>query len=180
MNAGQDSADDLQAFLNAFQMTFPILLDASPTYGLYRQSGGTSPYPLDYVIDQQGRVAYFSTEYDPEAMIAVINGLLGLTSGQQDVPSAPLIQIQAVPNPFNPQTVISFVLPGAQPVSLDILDARGHLVRTILSSELRNEGPNRVDWNGRDNQGRELPSGLYMAQIRTLNQTASIKLTLVR
>jgi len=179
LTAGQDSTLDLQAFLDAFQMTFPILLNAGNTYGAYHQSGGTSPYPLDYVIDQEGRVAYFSTEYDPEAMIAVIDGLLGHTSSQPDIPRSRL-QIQAAPNPFNPQTEILFVLNREQPVSLDILDARGSRIRTLLSSELRNEGQNRVSWNGRDNHGRELSSGLYLARIRTLEQTAVTKLTLVR
>lgn len=161
-------------------MTFPILLNAGSTYNQYRQSGGTSPYPLDYVIDQEGRVAYFSTEYDPEAMVQVIDGLLGQTSSQPDVPPARHLSLHAAPNPFNPQTEISFVLDRDQPVSLDILDARGHLVRTLFSSVLRPAGPNQTHWNGRDNQGRELSSGLYMARIRTLNQTAVTKLTLVR
>jgi len=161
-------------------MTFPIHLDASSTYWQYRQNGGTSPYPLDYVIDKEGRIAYFSTEYDPETIVAVIDGLLGTLSSQPEVPPARHLQIQAAPNPFNPQTEISFILDRDQPVSLDILDTRGHLVRAIFSSEFLHEGVNRADWNGRDNQGRELPSGLYMARIRTLNQTAVTKLTLVR
>ena len=161
-------------------MTFPILLDASSTYWQYRQNGGTSPYPLDYVIDQEGRIAYFSTEYDPETIVEVIDGLLNVTSDVQDIPLARPLKIQAAPNPFNPQTEISFLLDRDQAVSLDILDARGHLVRTIFSSEFLAEGNNRVNWNGRDNQGRELSSGLYMARIRTLNQTAVTKLTLVR
>ncbi len=180
MNAGQDSALDLQAFLNAFQMTFPILLDAGNSYSHYHQNGGTSPYPLDYVIDQQGRVAYFSTEYDPEAIVTVIDELLGHTSGVPEIPNNKKLQIQAAPNPFNPQTEIGFVLDRAQAVSLDILDARGRLVRTLLASDVRREGSNRINWNGRDNQGRELSSGLYLARIRTHDQTAVTKLTLVR
>lgn len=180
LNSGQDSSSDLQAFVDAFQMTFPILLNGGNAFSHYHQGGGTSPYPLDYVIDQQGRVAYFGTEYDPEAIVAVIDGLLGQTSSLPDIPPARNLKMIAAPNPFNPQTEISFVLDRTQPVSLDILDARGHLVRTILSSELRSGGPNRIKWNGRSNEDRELPSGLYMARIRTLNQTAVTKLTLVR
>lgn len=68
LNSGQDSPSDLQAFLSAFQVTFPMLLDAGSVYWDYQQSGSVSPYPLDYVIDQEGRVAYFGTEYDPGAI----------------------------------------------------------------------------------------------------------------
>ncbi len=180
LNAGQDSAIDLDAFLSAFQVSFPILLDANSTYWQYRQSGATSPYPLDYVIDQDGRVAYFSTEYRPEDMIAVIDGLLDNPAAQPDVPPAPSVFLQVSPNPFNPQTKISFTLERSQSVSLDIHDTRGRLVCTLLSSEVRPTGPNHLAWDGKDDHGQDLPSGLYMARIRTLNNTAVAKLTLVR
>jgi len=39
----------------------------------YNQFGGTSPFPLDYIIDQEGKVAYHDTEYDPRRMIRSIN-----------------------------------------------------------------------------------------------------------
>ena len=80
LNSGNDSAEDLEAFMSAFQVTFPILLDANTLIGTYRQSGAASPYPLDYVIDQDGRVAYYSTEYDPESMVEVIDQLLNNTA----------------------------------------------------------------------------------------------------
>ena len=180
LNSGNDSAEDLEAFMNAFQVTFPILLDANSFIGLYRQSGAASPYPLDYVIDQQGRVAYFSTEYDPESMVAVIDQLLDPLSATPDIPTATGFLLQAAPNPFNPQTDISFYLNQAQPVSLNIHDARGRVVRHLLRSSPQPAGEGEARWDGRDNQGRELPSGLYMAQIKTRNRTAVTKLTLVR
>jgi len=70
----------VEAFANTFGLTFPILLDAGETYGQYGQSPAISPYPLDYVIDQGGQVAYFNSEYDPDAMVAVIDQLLGNTA----------------------------------------------------------------------------------------------------
>ncbi len=180
LNSGNDSAEDLEAFVNAFQVTFPILLDANTIIGQYRQSGSATPYPLDYVIDQQGQVAYFSTEYDAEAMVVVVDDLLNPTSAAPDIQPAGTLLLQAAPNPFNPQTEIHFFLERNQPVSLNILDARGHLVRNLLRSEPRPKGSGKARWDGRDNQGRDLPSGLYMAQIKTLNRTAVTKLTLVR
>jgi hypothetical protein len=67
----------VEAFANTFGLTFPILLDAGEAYGEYAQSPAVSPYPLDYVIDQSGQVAYFNSEYDPDVMVAVIDQLLG-------------------------------------------------------------------------------------------------------
>lgn len=76
VNTG-DPLADLEVFVSAFQMSFPVLISGGPVYNMYRQAGATSPYPLDYIIDQAGNVAYFKTEYDPEAMIANIDALLG-------------------------------------------------------------------------------------------------------
>ena len=76
---GNDPPEDLNVFLDAFQVSFPVLVEAQATYTQYRQTGATSPFPLDYVIDQAGNVAYYSTEYDPEAITAVVDQLLGNT-----------------------------------------------------------------------------------------------------
>lgn len=70
----------VETFANTFGLTFPILLDAGEAYGEYGQSPAVSPYPLDYVIDQSGLVAYFNSEYDPDAMVAVIDQLLSNTA----------------------------------------------------------------------------------------------------
>jgi len=65
------------AFANTFGLSFPILLEAGATYQQYVQAPSASPFPLDYVIDQSGQIAYFNTEYDPENMVGVIDQLLG-------------------------------------------------------------------------------------------------------
>jgi hypothetical protein len=172
---------NLQIFLNAFQVTFPVLLEAGSTYNQYRQSGGHSPYPLDYVIDQAGRVAYFNTEYAPEAMVEVIDELLLNPASVEDVPEAGLrLSLEARPNPFNPRTEIHFHLPRAGNVALDIHDARGHRVRRLIENEGFDQGPGVAVWDGTDDEGRVLPSGLYLARIQTGGVAAISKLTLLR
>jgi hypothetical protein len=175
------SDPNLQIFLDAFQITFPILLNTGSSYSLYRQPGGTSPYPLDYVIDQAGRVAFFGTEYDPEGMAAVIDELLENPTPVEDLPGAlGTLRLEARPNPFNPRTEIHFRLPVAGRVDLDIHDARGHRVRRLIVDETYDEGPGRVAWDGTDDQGLALASGLYLARIRSGGFAAISKLTLLR
>ena len=70
----------VELFANTFGLTFPILLDAGQAYSEYHQSPAVSPYPLDYVIDQNGQVAYFNSEYDPDSMVSIIDQLLGNTA----------------------------------------------------------------------------------------------------
>ena len=133
------------------------------------------------MIDQAGRVAYFKTEYDPEEMIAVIDDLLLNPTPVEDLPTAvPNLSIEAQPNPFNPRTEIHFRLPRAGKVALDIHDARGHLVRRLIVDETYDEGPGVVAWDGTDDQGRALSTGLYLARIRSGGFSAISKLTLLR
>ena len=172
---------DLDVFLDAFQVSFPILMETQTTYSAYRQSGASSPFPLDYVIDQEGRVAYFNTEYDPEAMVEVIDALLLNPSPVDDLPgAASLLRLTARPNPFNPRTEIHFDLPRAGPVELDIHDAGGRLVRRLVDGLHFEAGSGVAAWDGADDQGRALPSGLYLARIRSGRIAAISKLTLLR
>jgi len=68
------------------------------------------------------------------------------------------------PNPFNPETVIEFVLPVASEVSLDVFDVRGeHVVRLV--GELLAPGPHRVVWNGTDEAGRSVASGVFYCRL---------------
>ncbi len=66
---------------------------------LYSQPGGLSPFPLDYIIDQQGRIDYINTEYDPDAMTAKIDELLVAESAVENIPPQAQRRLWAVPNP---------------------------------------------------------------------------------
>ena len=72
---------------------------------------------------------------------------------------------QNVPNPFNPSTQISFVVPeGGANVSLRIYDVTGRLVRT-LADGFEPAGDRTVSWRGTDDQGRAVASGVYYYQM---------------
>jgi hypothetical protein len=65
------------------------------------------------------------------------------------------------PNPFNPTTTIEFALPSEVVVSLQILDARGRQVTSLISDRPYAAGRHAVQWNGLDDYSRALPSGVY-------------------
>lgn len=68
------------------------------------------------------------------------------------------------PNPFNPATTIVFALPQAGPATLEVFDMQGRLVRTLWRGELA-AGSHEMLWNGRDDAGRAVPSGGYLARL---------------
>lgn len=65
------------------------------------------------------------------------------------------------PNPFNPSTTVVFGLIEAQSVRIDVFNIQGELVRQ-LESGVRSAGRHEVAWNGRDNAGRSVASGVYV------------------
>ena len=69
------------------------------------------------------------------------------------------------PNPFNTSTGIAFDLPEAAPVQLSILDVLGRRVRVLHSGEDLAPSTYRTVWDGRDDHGRPVASGVYLFQL---------------
>ncbi|MBA7609615.1 hypothetical protein ES703_16806 [subsurface metagenome] len=86
---------------------------------------------------------------------------------------------QNYPNPFNPTTTLRFDLPEASEVYLVVYDLLGRQL-VQLADGRREAGYHQIVWNGRDNRGRELPTGLYIARMVTPEFTRSIKLVLLK
>jgi len=86
----------------------------------------------------------------------------------------PLIELTApVPNPFNPTTSLRFLLAEAARVSLRVFDTRGRLVRTIVADEVLAAGEHRRPWQGRDDAGQSVASGVYLVLIEGAGAGAS-------
>lgn len=82
-------------------------------------------------------------------------------------PTIPLVtELSSVyPNPFNPETTISYTVAKRSEVQLSIYNVKGQLVRRLVQ-DFRNPGHYRVNWNGRDEQSRLCGSGSYQIVMR--------------
>ncbi len=111
--------------------------------------------------------------------LAVSEGGNGPSS---DLPSAFRLK-QNYPNPFNPNTVISYSIPASAGnsvhVSLRIYDVAGRLVRTLVDAD-EAPGTRQAVWNGLDNTGNSVGSGVYFYLIDAGNFKQSRKMILVR
>jgi spore coat protein CotH len=83
------------------------------------------------------------------------------------------------PNPFNPHTRLQFELPITGEARLEIFDVSGHLVKTLLDGELP-AGIHHLEWTGRDESGRQLASGVYLARISQGREFKHRRLVLLR
>jgi flagellar hook assembly protein FlgD len=85
-----------------------------------------------------------------------------------------------VPNPFNPRTRIAFEVEHADvTMFLRIYDVLGRQVRTLVAGR-RSVGPQSVEWDGRDDSGRDLASGIYVAQLQAAEHRQTQRLVLIR
>jgi len=87
--------------------------------------------------------------------------------------------IQTYPNPFNPTATIHFGLPEEVYVTLKVYDVLGREVATLVDGYME-AGPRQIVWNGKTADGREVPTGIYIARLITPAATRSIKLVLLR
>ncbi|MDP2400960.1 MAG: FlgD immunoglobulin-like domain containing protein, partial [Actinomycetota bacterium] len=87
--------------------------------------------------------------------------------------------LQNYPNPFNPTTTISFSIPAGMQCSLDIYNLRGQKVKTLLNENMI-AGKHSIIWNGEDDGGRKVSSGVYLYRLSTPNSCKTAKMLLMK
>ena len=83
------------------------------------------------------------------------------------------------PNPFNPETNISFDMPQAGPARLDIYNVKGQLVKTLFDGTAA-FGRNSMIWNGTDDSGSAVTSGVYFYRLTTTGHSETRKMMLMK
>ncbi len=86
---------------------------------------------------------------------------------------------QNYPNPFNPSTTISFSVARSSDVTLSIFDVRGSLVSTLVRGR-REPGVHRIGWDGTDNRGTRVASGVYFYRLDAGSFRATRKMVLLK
>ena len=86
-----------------------------------------------------------------------------LPSGVEDTPRAGL-SLSVYPNPFNPGTTVRYTIPARGRTTVVVYDARGARLATLVDEE-QEAGTYSTVWNGRDDAGREMSSGVYFARV---------------
>ena len=83
------------------------------------------------------------------------------------------------PNPFNPETTISYSVKDAGAVSIEIYNAKGQLVRTLVN-EHKATGNYSIVWNGRDNNNQAVSSGVYFYKMLAGKYSSTRKMILMK
>jgi hypothetical protein len=96
-----------------------------------------------------------------------------------EIPSVGVSLRQNYPNPFNPETVIEFSLPLQSPAKLEVFNIRGQRIKTLVNREL-DFGLHRYVWNGTDDRGRNVGSGIYFYRLATTEETIVKRMILMK
>ncbi|MDP2173158.1 MAG: choice-of-anchor J domain-containing protein [Candidatus Cloacimonadaceae bacterium] len=83
------------------------------------------------------------------------------------------------PNPFNPETTIRFSIKDAAPVTIQIYNVKGQLVKTLVN-EIKDSGNHNVIWKGLDNNNRPVSSGVYFYKMNTGKYSSTKKMILMK
>ena len=138
--------------------------------------GGSDPR---FDLDGSGSVDFadlflFAEQFDQPArakLVAMAREMIGL-------PDGPQLQ-QNAPNPFNSQTVISYHLLRPGPARVEVFALTGQRV-AVLHEGPQKAGQHRLHWDGRDDQGRSLASGVYLYRLVSDEGAQTRKLILLR
>lgn len=125
-------------------------------------------YPLTASTLQAGLAIKFTT-IPPDSYVA----------NEDPILPAMMSLGQNYPNPFNPTTTIEFDAPKAGNAKLTISNIRGQVVRTLLDAPIT-AGKQTLVWNGDDDRGQSVASGLYLYRLEMSGQTRTKRMLLIK
>ena len=134
-------------------------------------SAVASRYPTinqeDWIMVAEGELLTMQRNQSP--LVENIEIYFDLLALEEDSgsPVAFDLRILATPNPFNPSTNIAYVLPERSRVDLRVFDVAGRSVRVLVDGRIQEAGANVVRWDGTNDAGLALGSGVFFCRLRT-------------
>ena len=147
--------------LSGFPYSDTVDVGLDTTHTLTNLTIGTTYYISVTCYDNSGEESWYSRE------IEVIPGGVGVDENVLPLHKSFYLS-QNYPNPFNPKTTISFSIPKESKVEISIYNIKGQKVSTLAKRDFE-KGIHRVTWDGKDNIGKLVSSGIYFYKMETDN-----------
>ena len=133
---------------------------------------------LDVSVESVATYRYQLSDVDTKGNITILD-VLGITLEEADIPEKTELQA-ASPNPFNPQTKISYQLAVEASVVLSVYDVQGRIVSLLIDGTPQSPGSYSIHWNGKDDSGSLAASGTYILRLIAGETEQSQKVLLMR
>lgn len=98
---------------------------------------------------------------------------------ETEIPVVVTALLENFPNPFNPSTTISFSLANAGNVNIEIYNQKGQKVHSLVNAEM-NAGMHQLQWNGKDDNGNSVSSGIYYYRMKSGKFSSTRKMVLMK
>ena len=137
-------------------------------------------YDLAAYAGQQIRIGIQCLSHD--AFIFFVDDVEVMAGVDNNDPSVPAVVTNLAgnyPNPFNPETTINYSLATDGPVTINIYNARGQLVKTLVNDQ-KAAGNHSIVWNGTDNNGSGVSSGVYFYKMYAGKYSSTRKMILMK
>ena len=86
---------------------------------------------------------------------------------------------QNYPNPFNPETTIQYTIDKPRHLTMKIYNINGELIKTLINETIP-AGNHQVKWNGTNEFGEKVSSGIYFSNIKSENFTSTLKMMMLK
>ncbi len=143
-------------------------------HGIHAGSGSLMP---------QGPAAVFSAGQHPQYQLWFVHfstfPVVTAVGDENTVIPSSYQMAHNYPNPFNSNTIINFVLSHSEAVELTVYNLAGQMVVTLVD-KICLAGTYKIPWNGKDTQGHQLSSGIYLYRLRVGTETETRKFALIR
>ena len=170
--SNQNSKDILQPTFGSFAQPAFTYTNGLPA-GVTLELAGSGAKVVFFGFGMEG-MAENSTNASREEVMGRVLGWLGsLPTGIDDpspVQPEAFVLLPNFPNPFNPSTTIRYQLGEPARISLRIFDTLGQTIRTLVAGNQQGTGQHQVRWDGTDDHGQPVSSGIYIYQLEARTQ----------
>jgi hypothetical protein len=116
--------------------------------------------------------------YWDNVRVGLVSGIVSVEPGPQSAPAAATVSV--VPNPARRTVDVAYRLPSSGVPMVFIYNVAGARVRTLLQGKRQAPGEYRLPWDGRDDTGHLVGSGIYFLRLRTAGAIDTHRLVLTR
>ena len=160
--------------------------EAFDGFHVYRGENGGADTQVSAAMLTPNTRNYMDLSAQPGARYSYVLVAVGAASGEVrsqrveiELPPLSALLHQNVPNPFNPSTTIQFTVPGNEHVTIDIYNSVGQRVRTLVN-QVYPSGERFTTWDGTDDRGQRVASGVYLYRMRIGKVEQSKKMILLK
>jgi len=173
-------SEDEEVILESdFYTNYYVMLDEGFVQDFYFEFMIDNSNLEDFQLEFYLKITNLADNFDDE--IPFVIDLILPTEIPNDIVTPTEVLLRNYPNPFNPETTIAFQLENPESSSLTIYNATGKKVKNYDEKDFKaHNGSYEVKWNGKDESGKRVASGIYLYKLRNSRHTATKKMILLK